>query len=333
MKTVGIRLWGNWRQVIALLQYPVILFFEDSLFEYSLFKYCVKDAAVKKFKRILIEISNVCNLSCTFCPPTKRKAKAMSASEFDTVLTKLKGHGDHIYLHVKGEPLFHPEFEEILDLCDRHQKIVNITTNGTLLDTHGDAILKSASVRLVNISLQSFETVNDQDAYKKYLNKVVDFVKRGSEETEKLFEFRLWNLDEADSAPIESGNWALRYIQSRLGRTIPVTDQKTKSLSGRSTVYISKGFEFEWPSLESEVRGVKGTCHGLRRQIAILSTGDVVPCCMDAEGIITLGNVFETDFETIVTSKRAKAIRVGFENNKIVEPLCARCMYRECFAQ
>lgn len=286
---------------------------------------------MKKFKRIFIEISNVCNLACTFCPPSKRESKVMSVHDFETVLRKIEGHGDHIYLHVKGEPLFHKHFKEILELCSKYNKIVNITTNGTLLNKHGQSIISNPSVRLVNISLQSYEEVENETAYMEYLDKVIAFVKAGLDETDKLFELRLWNFDEADLRNNSKKLKTLEYIENALDVTIPITAQNTKGLKGRSNVYISKGYEFEWPSMDNDFVSTKGTCYGLRHQVGILSTGQVVPCCLDADGVISLGNILETDFESIVTSERAVAIATGFQNRKIVEELCTRCSYRETY--
>lgn len=286
---------------------------------------------MEKFKRIFIEISNVCNLSCSFCPPSAREKKLMTVDEFEEVLRKIEGHGDHVYLHVRGEPLCHPNFKEILEVCDRYHKKVNITTNGTLLDKHGESILSNPSVRLVNISLQSFENEENKKAYEAYLNKVLRVVKEGLCKTNILFELRLWNIEGRDLKVSQESQKTLDYIEKYLDCSIPVTDQKSKGLKGKSNVYISKGYEFQWPSLNNDIVSAKGTCYGLRRQIAILSTGEVVPCCLDAEGIISLGNILESDFQDIVSSNRATLIASGFENNKIIEPLCIRCSYRECF--
>lgn len=286
---------------------------------------------MKKFKRTFIEISNMCNLSCSFCPPTSRQIKALSVEQFETIMQKLEGHSEHIYLHVKGEPLLHKQFEDILGLCTKYKKKVNITTNGLLLDKHGDTILRNPSVRLVNLSLQSYEEDNGQAHQQAYLDKVLSFVKKGIDTSNILFEFRLWNFeDENSQSNGEAENLQiLKYVEKFLDLKIPVTTQNTKGNSGRSQVYISKGVEFQWPSLDNDFVSTSGTCYGLRRQIAILSNGDVVPCCLDAEGVVKLGNIFESEFEEIVMSEQSVKIRTGLENNKIIEPLCQRCGYRE----
>ncbi len=288
---------------------------------------------MKKFKRIFIEISNVCNLACSFCPPSNRKNQVMSLEDFETVLQRIEGHGDQIYLHVKGEPLFHPNFKEILALCYQYQKKVNITTNGTLLEKHGQTILDSPAVRLVNISLQSFEDGGHLEAYDAYLSNVLSFVKRGLKETPILFDLRVWNFDDQHLVANKKNQKTLDYIDSFLELPTPITviDPKIKGIKLNSNVFISKGCEFEWPSLSNEWVGTEGNCFGLRHQLAILSTGDVVPCCLDAEGVINLGNILEDDLEKLVTSSRASKITLGFQNKQIIEPLCIKCSYRKRF--
>ncbi|WP_430883191.1 radical SAM/SPASM domain-containing protein [Fusibacter sp. JL216-2] len=286
---------------------------------------------MKKFKRIFIEISNICNLACSFCPPSKRSKKMMTLTEFEHVLKSIEGHGDHIYLHVKGEPLFHKDFEGILSLCTKYGKKTNITTNGSLLDQHGDAILNTPAVRLVNISLQSFEGVEDQEAYRVYLEKVLNFVKKGQRQTDKIFELRLWNFDEKASPENDLKHAFIKSIEDFLEEKVAVTTQNTKGLSGRHRVFISKGKEFEWPSLDNDFVGTRGTCFGMRHQVAVLSDGSVVPCCLDAEGLVALGNIFNESFKNIIESPRAQAIKTGFQNRKVVEDLCQRCSYREVY--
>ena len=66
-------------------------------------------------------------------------------------------------------------------------------------------------------------------------------------------------------------------------------------------------------------------------QIASLADGTVVPCCLDSEGEIALGNLFETDMETILSSPRARAMREGLTAGKMIEPLCQKCTYARRF--
>ena len=108
-------------------------------------------------KKAYLEITNVCNLSCSFCPGTRREKRFMTPEDFETLSRKLRGHVEYLYLHLMGEPLLHPQLEEILGIAARQGFRVIITTNGTLLDRRGELLVSSPAVYKVNISLQSFE--------------------------------------------------------------------------------------------------------------------------------------------------------------------------------
>jgi radical SAM protein with 4Fe4S-binding SPASM domain len=275
----------------------------------------------------------------------------MSVESFEKVLQKIKGHGAYVYLHIKGEPLLHPDLPAILVLCQAYDVKVNITTNGTLLDKYGNLLLTSKAVRQVSISLQSFEGMDDgllletsknatvknedhneiDDAFEIYMNRVLSFVNKGRLTTEIYFELRLWNYEEAIDADHN------QRILDMIKASLELTHTPSNILSsGRGNqlcprVYLSKDSKFQWPDLQLPVISTKGTCYGLRQQVGILVSGDVVPCCLDSEGDVNLGNLFEETFENIVTSSRSEAIVKGFEEYRIVEALCSRCGYRGKF--
>ena len=74
-----------------------------------------------------------------------------------------------------------------------------------------------------------------------------------------------------------------------------------------------------------------GFCYGMLDHVGVLADGTVVPCCLDADGEITLGNIFESDLSEILASPRARAIADGFKHHQKVEPLCRRCGYSKRF--
>ena len=53
-------------------------------------------------KKAYVEITNCCNLACSFCPKTRRAPRTMSAQEFDLVLSRLEGYVQYVYLHLMG---------------------------------------------------------------------------------------------------------------------------------------------------------------------------------------------------------------------------------------
>ena len=101
-------------------------------------------------KKAYVEFTNRCNLACSFCPGTRRKSAFMTAEDFSRVLRRLQGITEHIYLHVMGEPLLHPELPTILALAGEAGYNVYITTNGTLLGEKGAVLLSAPAVRVIS---------------------------------------------------------------------------------------------------------------------------------------------------------------------------------------
>lgn len=280
---------------------------------------------MKLFSRIYIEITNSCNFNCSFCAKSKREPKTMSLNEFKKVANEVKEYTDLITLHVKGEPLLHPEIGNILDVCLEEGLKVNITTNGSLLLKKFES-LKKLSLRQLNISIHSIsqnETgdINESD----YLSNIFEAVKILKEfNPELLISYRLWNLKD-----IKDNDINLEIIKSLEEyyniQNLKQTLIENEFLKLKENVFINQDIEFTWPDIELDIINNEGTCMGLRNQIAILSNGDVVPCCLDQDGNIKLGNIFEDDLEDIINSEKCLEIIKGFEENKLIHRLCKTC--------
>jgi radical SAM protein with 4Fe4S-binding SPASM domain len=282
---------------------------------------------MKKFKKAYVEITNICNLSCNFCPKTSRKLEFMEKESFQHIVKNIKPYTDYIYFHLMGEPFLNKELESFLEISKENQLKVNITTNGTLISEVKNVLLNASALRQVNISLHSFEANEEKVDFNKYINNIIDFVKEAAENTNIICSLRLWNLDTRYTA---SNNMNIDIFEL-LEKEFEINCDLKKSLKEknsfklRKNVYISMGEKFKWPSLKVEELGERAFCYGLRDQIGILVDGTVVPCCLDSDGSIPLGNIFESDLEEILNSKRAKDIYDGFSERKVVEELCKRC--------
>ena len=277
---------------------------------------------MKRFHKIYLEISNLCNLSCAFCPGTKRRRKAMTVEEFSCLLPKLRPYADYLYFHLMGEPLLHPHLEEFLRLAGDAGFRVILTTNGTLLSKQQEVLLSSPALHKVNISLHAFEANDLAVPFEEYLRGCFTFGKAA--EGKVLTVFRLWNQGGADAKNQE--------ILSALEEVFPqpwTVERKGTRLGNR--VYLEHGDKFDWPDLSAQDGGERVFCYGLRDQIGVLCDGTVVPCCLDHEGDIALGNLFKEDLETILASPRAQAIYRGFQNRTASEELCRKCGYARRF--
>lgn len=280
---------------------------------------------MKRFAEIYVEISNICNLKCSFCPGTTRKPKRMSREEFKIVLNKIKPYTDFICFHLLGEPLCHPEFEAFLKIAEEMKFMVKIVTNGTLLSKNKDVLLNSKSHYRTYISLHSFEANDSNIPFEKYLNDCFDYAKAA--DNKKFVVLRLWNNGGKDSLNNEILAKLENYFPKPWVETCNSTKEECNSIKIGKTTYIEYGDKFDWPTLESDDINEKIFCYGLRTAIGILADGTVVPCCLDNDGTINLGNIFETDLESIINSERAQNIYNGFSNRDACEELCKRCSF------
>jgi radical SAM protein with 4Fe4S-binding SPASM domain len=107
--------------------------------------------------------------------------------------------------------------------------------------------------------------------------------------------------------------------------------KNTRGVKIRDKIFLEWGDRFEWPDVNAEIKGCKFSCYGLKDQFGILSDGTVVPCCLDSDGAINLGNIFHEDIESILNSERASAIVEGFKRGQASEELCRRCGYARRF--
>ena len=273
------------------------------------------------YNKVYVEITNICNMNCSFCHGHKRAARRMSRDEFALVLDKLQGKTKFIYYHLMGEPLTHPELPEFIKMAGEGGYKSIITTNGTLLDKRGDALL-TAGIHKVNISLHSFEEGADE-AYEKYVTSLAKFANNAAR-VGVIVVFRLWNRG-FDGGRNES---AMRLLKERLEGEWA---QNTRGIRIRDKIYLEWGERFEWPDECAEVKGERFFCYGLKDQFGILSDGRVVPCCLDSDGVISLGNIFDGDIDAILSSERALAMVDGFRCGRASEELCKRCGYAQRF--
>lgn len=285
---------------------------------------------MRRFKKVYIEITNICNLDCSFCPKTKRAYKRINEERFRHVINQVKPFTDHIYLHLMGEPTAHPELEKFLEISHEQGLKVNLTTNGTLIQKVKDILISSLALRQVNISLHSFEANDPVINLEQYVEGITDFILEAQEKSNIISSIRLWNMDTEElKAKNELNSDILGLLKKKLGLDFNIREklQEKSGVKLSKNIYLNMAEKFDWPDMNREEVEEKAFCYGLRDQIGILVDGTVVPCCLDSEGNIPLGNIYEENLENILESERAKSIYEGFSNRCAVEELCKRCGY------
>ncbi len=275
------------------------------------------------YNKVYVEITNMCNMNCSFCHGHSRAPRRMSEEEFTYVLDKLTGYTKYIYYHLMGEPLTHPQLHRFIRLAGERGYKSILTTNGRLLAGRQDELLQTG-VHKVNISLHSFEKDNDEE-HVRYVCGLAGFAKSAAA-AGTIVVFRLWNQG------VDNG---------RNERTLQLLKQNiegdwaenTRGIRIRDKIFVESGERFEWPDSKAEIKGDRYYCYGLRDQFGILADGTVVPCCLDSDGVIGLGNIFRQELGEILHSKRAMDIPEGFRCGKAVEDLCRRCGYAQRFVR
>ncbi len=273
-------------------------------------------------RKVYLEITNRCNLSCAFCPGTRRAPKSLTEAEFTTLAERIAPWAEYIYYHLMGEPTAHPLLPRFIEIATELGLKSAITTNGTLLPRRGDELIATAPHK-ISISLHAFEANDFDIPFEDYINDCLEFAKKAAN-AGIITVLRLWNLDGRAEGALNTKN---EQILALMHSHFPTEWVETRSgYRLVSHVFLEWGEKFDWPETDGDVLSDTGFCYGLRDQIGVLVDGTVVPCCLDRDGDIALGNLFDTPLEDILESERARALYDGFTRHECTEALCKRCM-------
>ena len=256
----------------------------------------------------------------------------MSSADFSSIAQQARTLTRYLALHVLGEPLLHPEIGQLLAICNSCKLSVNLTTNGTLLSKHQDLLLASPALRQINISLHSPAGMKTGDDLSDYLTGIFSFIRQASVTNNLYISLRLWNLQSFPHTSSSNNNDPiLRKIEDFFALPRKLTNDLTpgQGISLAPKVFLSQNKRFIWPHKPAPELDSEGFCRGLRDHIAILVDGTVVPCCLDAEADIALGNIHVQPLQDILASSRATAMYAGFSKRRLVEELCRRCNFRK----
>ncbi|MBI5622889.1 MAG: SPASM domain-containing protein [Elusimicrobia bacterium] len=283
-----------------------------------------------RFTKAYIEIGSACNIRCGFCPELRRPKDLMGRELFRRVAAEAAPLVEHAFLHLMGEPLAHPLFAEFVGICAEAALPAHVATNGTLLSEDKVEALLHPVVRQVSFSLHSLEAGAPGEETEHW-RRIAAFCRRAMAERPDLFiNLRLWNLSSPGGSPDAKH---LERIRSAFGADmsgpVDVRSRKGRRIKGRLCLHLDT--RFEWPSLSAPTVSERGTCRGLGDQFGVLCDGTVVPCCLDSEGSVPLGNVARSPLADILSGSRARAMRAGFAEGRREEELCRRCSYSSRF--
>nr|WP_228150639.1 radical SAM/SPASM domain-containing protein [Malaciobacter canalis] len=293
-----------------------------------------KRLIIKKFRKVHIEITNICNLKCSFCPPKIKPNATMSLEKFDELNCELKSYTKELAYHIVGDPLVLSNLNDYLNISKKHDLKVNITTTANNINKKHYEALSNTILKQINFSINSYNANSHKKSLNEYLQAIIDFIKYAQSINHEYFiNLRIWNLDDTKSAK-EFNKKVFDKINSDFDSNINIDDvykNRPKNIRIARKIFFNFDDYFKWPSLDEKVISTKGFCYGLDSHFGILSSGEVVPCCLDQNAVINLGNINSSKLDDILKSKRVLDIQKGFKKNILIEELCQKCDYRKRF--
>lgn len=261
------------------------------------------------FKKIYIEITNICNLKCPFCTKSSREKRSLSIDEFKIILSKIYPYTKYIYLHVLGEPFLHPDINDFINIASK-DFYVNITTNGYLINN----IKNNKNIRQINISLHSYNEIYNK-SFDDYINDIFNF----SDNNKKTYlNFRLWS----------NTKYYDKFINSLENKYNVVIDKGKNNNTLDENVFLNFKNEFVWPQVSNN-SSITGPCHALSDHISILSDGTITACCLDVDGELSFGNIFTDSLDDIVKNDRFNKMKEELKNGIRKNNLCKKCNFLE----
>lgn len=296
-----------------------------------------------RFEKIYIELSDICGLNCGFCPSVKGVRGAMSVEKFGIIAKKVAGVGRIYTFHLLGDPLVLPNLKDFIKLANAHKMTLELTTSGFYMsEKNAQLLLESENIRQINLSLMAFLAQKKLNL-NEYFAPILRFLHLHLVQNSQSFvNLRLWNLGANFTPPFENNaiySLLEREFNTKIQKNAPKNRLENRIILHQSELFCwagtkadDLGVQKEFVDLQGEknalkVPCVKGSCHALRKQIGILSDGTVVPCCMDTSGVMGLGNLFTQELSEILASKRAVAMKKGFERSEFTEKLCQQCEF------
>ena len=267
-------------------------------------------------KKAYVEITNVCNLTCPFCPGTRRAPAFMPPADFSVIAAKLRPYTEYIYLHLLGEPLLHPALGEILSVCRTLGFKVVLVTNGTLIGGAAETLLGCGCLYKVCFSLHAYEANGGPGTLTDYLAPIMDFAKACAK-AGIISVFKLWNGGGQNAL-----NPLIETALSDFFGAVRVPVRGGYALGER--LFVDFADRFGWPGPDAPETPPR-FCMALRDQIGVLCDGTAVPCCLDAEGSLRLGNLLTDEVADVLNAPPALKIKKGFSEGRAETALCRRC--------
>ncbi|TNH36232.1 radical SAM protein [Campylobacter helveticus] len=276
------------------------------------------------FKKIYVELSDICGLKCEFCPSKKAQRGILPLQDFEKIAMQICERAEIFTFHLLGDPLILDNLEQFLSIAKAYKMRLEITTSGFYLsEKNQNLLLNYENIHQINFSLAAFFSQKRLDL-NAYLKPILKLCERHFKcKNSSFINLRLWNFDVNFKAPKENEE-IYKILNENFKEKFDFTMPKIRL---ERHIMLHQAKRFTWPSLKTPIVSKKGFCHALKEQVGILSNGTLVPCCLDSSGAINLGNVLENSFQNLLETKKFLDLKQGFERGERLENLCQRCEF------
>jgi hypothetical protein len=248
-----------------------------------------------------LELTNHCNLRCTICPvnTTMQRPKGYMDPELFRRIIDENEQLDFVLAFQWGEPLLHPQFFELVRYAADRGVRTMITSNGTHLDPENRRRLLECGLERITFSVDG-----DHATHLAIRDYDLETLRR---DVQALVTER----DAADAA--------LRIDVSM------VVDRATES--------ALETYFADWRGIADRVQAIPrlvaerrtAPCRELwRGTLVVLWDGRVTVCCVDSEGLLTVGDANTETLRDVFNGERMREVRRAHVERSFPS-LCALC--------
>lgn len=278
---------------------------------------------------IEIELTNYCNASCVFCPngSSKRERGFIDKNKLYTFLAEQKKLKNENWFNNQfktsdfpkivyaglGEPLLHPDFLEIIEYTKKLGFIVEVVTNGLLLNEKVVDKLIELKLDSLVISLHSINEKIYNDITGLNLSNILPNV--------------TYALKKYSNTNLKIQLWRIKPLNNMIQETDEDKSNFQRYINNYPNIVVlgpSEAWERDMDnptscSLVNDDPNNQIWCRKLYYTFNIAYSGDIVMCCNDFNRIsVDMGNIFQN-------RNTSKATRNKILKKKFVPSICKKC--------
>ncbi|MDR2545344.1 MAG: PqqD family peptide modification chaperone [Methanobrevibacter sp.] len=296
---------------------------------------------------LLVELTDFCNWNCKHCfnDSSPIKHDFIDKDKLINFLRELGAMGTNTLNLSGGEPLSHPQLDEIVEVASKLFQRIVILSNGTLInEKHIDVFKKYKDKITLRLTLNSSTSeymddfVGKSGAFNK-VNEVISQVSSEGVNVEVAMVCTPYNKDDRINVANLSRKLGASKVEigiiTSIGRATDYDDlifspddfrmfeDKVRLLIDEFGDYIGKSEEYQAMSDDNENSAFQaGNCGVGLRTISVTPTGKVKLCPIDVNSFFSVGNVLDEDLKSVLLRME----KIGFD--KIDKPqatICGQC--------